>query len=344
LLPIDLEIAKEGGLFSIAGHGSLILKIRIQYEITPGFQLLTKSSIHHHEWIKPPIIDVGVLDIPVEKVVDMMFKHYDSVICGSIDKVIKDKIDIRSQVENALTILKETLLANAYYGLKLYVNPYEVLFEPISDNETEILLSGGIKLDAIVSDHNPNKVTELLFTWAENILDDNTNSVNLAIKEEIISNILCDYLNKMEYGGETLQTKSCKVDFTSQQYMKLSIKIDKPIAGTIHITSIPIYNASTETLNVKNLDIDVNPENFIYKLTAPLLSKFLASEVKNNLPVKVDKILNTYASDFNNKNVNFSGVAITTSFSKLIMKELIFNDSGVSGILQIEDLCLKVLY
>ena len=343
-LPLDLEVSKEKGLFSVAGHGSLILTIRMQYEITPAFQLITKTEIDEHTWTKEPVIDLGALDIPVEKVVDMMLKHYDSIICGSIDKVIKEKVDISHQVDNALNVLKDNLNANSFFGLRLYLYPYEVLFEEIQVEKNIINLNGAIKLEAVISNQNPFTRNDLVFTWAENILQDNINLINLNIDEEIITAILCAQLNKIEYGGETLQTKTCVVDFTSTNQMNLNITIDKPIAGALIIKSTPKYNEATESLTVTNLDITIKPESFIYKLTAPLLSKFLASEVKNNLPIDVSKILNTYTTPFKNKKVNINDVEITTNFRNLQLKQLTFDDKGVKGILQLNDLMLELGY
>lgn len=343
-LPLDLEVSKQSGLFSVAGHGSLALTLRLQYEITPAFQLITKTELSDHRWTTPPVIDLGSLDIPVEKVVDMMLKHYDSVICGSIDKVIKEKVDISQQVDNALKVLKDNLNDNSYFGLRLFLYPYEVLFEEIREERNTIVLNGAIKLEAVIADKSPFTRNDMIFTWAENILQDNINLINLKIDEEIISNILCEQLNKMEYGGEKLQTKTCVVDFTSDHHMNLNITIDKPIAGALTIKAKPKYNESDETLNISKLDIDVKPESFIYKLTAPLLSKFLASEVKNNLPIQISKILNTYTSPFKNKKVNINDVVITTNFKSLQLKELTFDDKGVKGILQLNDLVLEVAY
>lgn len=343
-LPVDLELSKASGLFSVSGHGSLMVVVKINYDINPGFQLTTKSEMAHHTWLTPAIVDVGTLDVPIEKVVEMMLKHYESVICGSIDKVIKENVDIRQQVDNALLVLKDNLNANAYFGLRLYVNPYEVLFEPVRDHENEIILKGAVQLDATVSDKNPYQSTQLSFIWADNILDDGINFINIDIDETIITAILCDYLNKMEYGGEKLQTKSCLVDFTEKHEMHLTIKIDKPIAGTILINAKPKYNNANETLTVVDLDVNVKPESFIYKLTAPLLSKFLASEVNNNLPIHLDKIIDAYTSSFKTKNVEINDVAISTRFDKLFIKELTFYEKGVKGISQINDLTLKVVY
>ena len=104
------------------------------------------------------------------------------------------------------------------------------------------------------------------------------------------------------------------------------------------------YNEATESLTVTNLDITIKPESFIYKLTAPLLSKFLASEVKNNLPIDVSKILNTYTTPFKNKKVNINDVEITTNFRNLQLKQLTFDDKGVKGILQLNDLMLELGY
>jgi hypothetical protein len=340
--PVKFQINKNDFLFSIQGHGELNLHLSTTFEINSEFQLSTKTQISKYTWIEEPKIDFGTLNFKVEQLVSMIINHYDDSISSAIDKSIKDFVDLRKVVKLGISELDKKLHQYDFKGLRPYVDPTEILLEPLSTNGGEILAKGAVRVDITVGSKNQPSNHSLSLRWVESLLSDNITYVDIKIEEEIISKMLADFINQQEYGGETLLVNNCIVD-SKKDGLEIKMDLDSPIKGKIFIKGIPFYNESLGILDINNLNVSVDPSGFLYKLSAPLLNKFLVSNIKEKLPLKVEDIINDNISKYaKGKNI-INKLEIAHRIGKVKVSEILCDDEIISMKLKVIDIELEIL-
>ena len=68
---------------------------------------------------------------------------------------------------------------------------------------------------------------------------------------------------------------SCKVDFAPSK-MNLQLSLSSPLKAMVTVDGKPRYNEAESNLYLDKLDINMKASNLIYKLSAPLVNRFLS--------------------------------------------------------------------
>ncbi|MBK8700084.1 MAG: DUF4403 family protein [Saprospiraceae bacterium] len=189
-LPLGIHFARQAGLFTVQGHGKINVHIESNYDVNASFALSTRSAIATHHWIEKPVIDFGSLDITVEKLVDLILKHYHDMIAYGIDKALKTNFDLRNVVYELVEHVKKEIGQFSFHGLKLFIEPSELLIEPVRNEDGKMVFKGALRADIACAKENPLPANELYLRWVETMLNDNITYVHVDVKEETISDIL----------------------------------------------------------------------------------------------------------------------------------------------------------
>jgi hypothetical protein len=335
-LPLAVSFIKNAALFTVQGHGKLAVELVTIFDINPAFNLSTKSRIQNHTWTEKPVIDFGSLDITIEKLIDLVLKHYDDMIASAIDKSIKDALDLSSLVKSSIVQMRQKLKAFNFKGIKLFIEPYELLLEPFETDDQFFKAKGSVRADVACATENVLEDKGIQLRWVESLLSDNITFIHFDVTENIISELLCDFVNKQQYGGQYLVCDSCKVDFKPNN-LDIQLKLTKPISGLVNLTGSPRYNESESKLYIDDLDIELKASNLIYRLTAPLVNKFLESNIKENLPIDIDALIKSQLASYYKGNTTFDGIQISHTVASIQVVEIKLNDVGVRAMIKVNE-------
>ena len=335
-LPLGINFSRQAGLFTVQGHGKIHVKIKSDFDVSPEFNLNTKSAIEDHIWLEKPVIDFGSLDITVEKLVDLILKHYHDILAHSIDKALKTKLSLPEIVNHVLAALKKDLSGFNYHGLKVFMQPSEILLEPITNEEGKMVLKGGINTALVCASKDPFAPVSPKLRWVQTLLNDNLSIMHLDVTEEVISDIMCEFINQQEYGGDALVASSCKVDFSPQK-MNLQLNLSRPVKAMLYVNGQPRYNEAESKLYLDKLDIKMKASNLIYKITAPLVNRFLEASFKEKLPVPINGLIKEQTQKDLPLSFLAGGMKIQVNVQNISVEEMQFDDVGVKAIIRIED-------
>lgn len=337
--PFTITFKKNAGLFTVSGSGKIEVNILSNFDISQDFVFTTDTHITGYKWLEKAVVDFGNMDITIEKLVNLSLEHYKDVIESSIDSALRSSVNIQKKVTEVVANFKLILSSFNFFGLSFFVEPSEIIVEPICTKHDHFYITGAIGAEIGCADINPFEISPLKLKWAEKLLHDNVAHFHVNITEKIISDLLCSYVNKQQYGGESLVSNNCLVDF-KKDGVDIKMNISKPVAGDLLIKGRPNYNASLSKLQVDQLDIDIKPESFIYKLTAPLMSKYLESELKGKLPLDIDELISLQTKKYKSTKFQREDLSLVVSFDKIDLTELNTTETSLNGIFKINEIIL----
>ncbi len=341
-LPLQFKIIKDAALFSLQSHGSLFLNLKTEFDISPNLTLSTKTKIVDYVWLDEPKIDFGALGFDIEKLVGMIIDHHKDSLSTAIDSSIRQQLNLKQLAEKATNLLKEKLKEVDFRSIKLYAELSEILLEPIQTNGDLIQIKGALRTDLACGVTNNLQPTDLQLKWVQSLLSDNISYIDINITEEIISDMLCDYINSQEYGGKMLVSTSCTVDFKPSK-VSIEMNLVEPIKAVINIDGSPRYNEHEEKLYVENLSVNVNAAGFLYKLSAPLLNKFLSSKIQENLPIDIDTEIKKNLGKYFKGKTSLKNILLSHTIEDVSISKMQFTDQGVNALIKITDIEAKVM-
>ena len=104
-LPLDIHIEKQNGLFTIEANGIILLNVTITTSISIDLHLNTKTTIDGWKWLEEPKVKVGILNIPVSPLANMVMNRIDDKITNQIDSSIAKKVNFQDLINKKLARL-----------------------------------------------------------------------------------------------------------------------------------------------------------------------------------------------------------------------------------------------
>lgn len=341
-LPLNIQLKRPAGLFTVEGSGSINLHLVVDFDINEEMKLSTKTSLVSHEWLEKPVLEIGALNIPVETLVDMVLNHHESIITAKIDASLKKVSDLNRLLLNGLDVARKSIKNQDLKGNTIQLNLHKVaLLEPMLEN-SKVILKGILEPTIGINTHNTLEQGNIKFNWIEQdeFLKASTMHVDIELPYDLLKDEMKEALQGFEVGGKYFDVKS--IDVHGGEKLNIQLEIDEPIKAQVFIQGKPIYNELEGVLFVEDLDVKVNPANFIYKLTAPLVNKFVEGKMSEFFPLEVNQKLSAIVRGNIPSEILIPSGAIKVTHKELQIDALDFAVDRIIGKASIVDLGVEL--
>lgn len=294
-LPLDIDITKEGGLFSIEAKGAIMISLTMSLDISTDLQLSTKSEIAGWKWIEEPSVKIGVFNVPASKIANIILHKMDEKIANDLDKAIAEKIDLQNLLNQKLAALIDSKQVSD--DPKMYIRAQVEGIQSSGFVEHVDKIEFPIYLDL------SNHITDIFetaedwhlppFIWVENIPLEYSQDVNLTQHYDQIEGLILSKIDGLEVGGKTIRANEVKIDGGDQ--LQIQVNITEPIESTFILNGVPVLHDGT--LNLLEMNVDMNTPNIIYKMTSPIIEKILRGEIDDKLPINLHELVREKIKD-----------------------------------------------
>lgn len=340
-LPIEVNLKRQAGLFSVEGNGTIKLSISVDYDINKNLRLKCKSDLYGHEWLTKPKLEVGALNIPVETLMNLILKHQESIITARIDEAINSRGDLSPLVFQSLQKLEakvsETLPGKN--ALDLGVKALRIVPPVKLDDLFQI--AGDLLIDVNLSDGSRGK-NDLLpeINWLESTQASQPLVLGAQVKYDDLAQLAVAQLKDIQIGGRKISITD--IDVTSTDGL-LTVEADlvDPIKGSARVKARPIYNELEQKVYIEDVDVKVKPSNLIYKMTAPIVNNVIEDEIEKRFPMDVKAIIGKGMEKLPGSFVIPEGV-IKPKLSNIVVQRLDFGSEYIEVIVHVKDTELNV--
>jgi hypothetical protein len=292
-LEAGLEFTKDAGIFSIQASGMMELQMHIGFTINRNFGLSICTELAGYAWKKPPVVEMGSLDVSLEKLSDCAIKHFNERLLKILDEKIASSIDIASLLEKTIrTQCTNHLLMS---GPELFVNicPLQIQLFDMREMEDTFIFDFWVEF-ALRMTSEPlllQNACNPSFFWLENKPEATSQSIEAEISTKFLTEALVSKMNGIELGGKKFIFENTKV-LLKGETIRIQSSLTSPLKGTISIECTPAVDHKAQQLKIEDLIIQINPESLLYKLTAPLVEKVLEQWIMSQFPVSVSPYFN----------------------------------------------------
>ena len=342
-LPLNINLKRPAGLFTVEGNGSINLHIIVDFDINSELQLTSKTNLVSHEWIEKPVLEIGSLNIPVETLVNMVLNHHESIITAKIDAAIKEVSDLNKLLKIGLEKARVNLHEQDLKGNKIDFLLQKVSLEEPSLEKDKIFVKGALEPKIGINVPGEKEQEDIDFEWLDSSTEKGQSvvQVDIQLPYDILKKEMMDALQGMEVGGRYFDVRS--LDVQGGERLRIILEIDQPIKAQIFIKGKPIYNEIEGELIIQGLDVKVNPANLIYKLTAPLVNKFIENKMEEFFPLEVNQKLGEVVRGNIPSEISIPSGKIGISHKDLTIDALDFELDRIKGRASITDLNVAVM-
>ena len=289
-VPLKIDLRRSAGLFTVEGSGSISVRLKLNYELNRDLQLRCKSELLAHEWIEKPTLDIGALNIPVETVVNLVLNHYESILTAKIDQAVNENGNLMPYVHQAIQSIESQI--NAAIPLDntvdMQLDQLSIL-SPRTAGE-QVHMEGSLRFGLSVQHKGKVKNDQLpTVEWVAELPAEVPVGVSIALGYSEIARQMVERLTEVDMGGRKVAVTD--VDISFDKLLKVMLELEEPIKGQVLVSGMPTYDKNTEVFEVADIEVKVKPSNFIYKMTAPLVNKFVEGKIEEFLPIAIGEII-----------------------------------------------------
>ncbi len=339
-LPLKIQLKREAGLFTVEGNGAINLHLAVNIDISNTLKIKAKSELVTHEWLEKPVLEIGALNIPIETLVNLVLNHHESIITAKIDNSLQDFSDLNKLLQGGLADARKKLGELDLKGNRINLDVDELILSEPNINDGKVNISGIVRPDIAINDEAVIQSSLVPFRWMTEADNKRENKVFVPITfdYDFLENELRSLLQGMEVGGKHFDVRS--IEIKGGEELNIRMVIDEPIKAEVFIKGKPVYNEIEGQLILNDIDVKVNPSNFIYKLTAPLVNRFVENKMEDFFPLSVNEKLSELVSANIPKSIDLEKAKISIAQNGIQINQMRFLDRKLRAMAQINGLAV----
>lgn len=293
MLEAGLDFTKDAGIFSIQASGMMELHLKIDFSINRGFGLSICTELVSYTWQKPPVLHMGSLDVSLEKLADCAIKHFNDRFLKTLDEKIAASADIASVLEATIRSQCTNHLLMSDPELFINICPLQIQLFDMHETKDAFIFDFWVEF-ALRMTSEPlllQNACNPSFFWMDNKPKSSAQSIEAEFSTKFLTDTLVSKMNGIELGGKKFIFENTQVSLKGET-IRIQSSLRSPLKGTISVVFTPGVDHALQKITVDELTIQINPENLLYKLTAPIIEKVLEQWIMSQFPVHVTPYFN----------------------------------------------------
>ncbi len=302
-VPLDLWIQYDLGISKVEAEGELSVDLKTAFTIGPDWNVKTVTEVVRHDWLRQPRLKMGVVNLPIGFIADLVLQNSRKNISRNIDALVKEQFNLREMVGEAWNKMYEPVLVSEEYNTWLAVNPQAIGMTPLDMKGDRI--RGTIFMEAkprVRIGRPPENIRPMplpnlqIRPQAE---DGFTIHINTDISYEEAERIA-----KSQLLGETFSQgkRSVKVEdielYGQGNKIVVNTVLSGSFDGSIYLVGKPVYNPQKNAIDIESLDYDLGTRNFLVKSAGWLLKSTIKNRIEDNMNFLLDYNLKEMQAQF----------------------------------------------
>ncbi len=292
-VPMSLWFRYKAGFAYLTGTAEIAIQFRTLFDIGADWQLHTQTVIENYEWLRKPRLQVGAIQIPIGFIGDMVVNNSRNTITTTIDRLAKEQVNLRAQVEEAWKRMFEPELLSPEYRAWLLINPETIAITPLQYTpqfiEATILISSRPRLHV---GRTPQTRTPLPLPprqFSDSPQKDFSIYLHAEVPYQEAERIAREQLNGETFssGNRTVTVQDVEL-YGKGNTLIVHTRLSGSFNGSVYLEGQPYYNPLRNSIDIKDLRFTVDTQNFLHKTAAWLLKSNLKRALQDNMDFLLD--------------------------------------------------------
>jgi len=320
------------------------LKFKNTISLGKDWAVNTVTLSDGYEWISYPQTMVGLMQIPLPFISDLLVQSNMQMITREIDLGIKESFNLRKVMTDAWTRMQKPVQVSAENSLWLKITPAEFSTVPLRASFASI--NHPVSLKALVQ----------LNFGAEPEYSLNPTLPPLKITSALPDNFSINFSMGMPFSriNEMARKQFTGYVFTYRNYkitvldisiygqgdnLIVALVVEGSIKGTIYLSGIPLFERDSNTVVLSNLDFQVSTRNALVKTASWMFHSGLVQKLSSNLVLPIGDRLQDARKELGSyleHNQNASWFTIKGEINKLDPDRILITPDAVMACFQFE--------
>lgn len=250
-----------------------------------NWQLHTKTQLTALEWTEAPTITIAGKKVAITYVINPAIRLFKTKIEKNIDTALKEFLDFKPQVLEALETLAEPMLMNEVYETWFRIAPVELYATDALIENQEIGMQLGLKcrLETFIG-QQPEKTFEaksIILKPVKSIPNQFQAKVTVFSSYQDASKIITKNFSGETFGQGKQQITIREVNLWQRNHrIIIALALKGSINGTIYLAGVPKYDSLKQEIYFDEMDYALDTKNFIIKSAQWMAQGYILKKIQ----------------------------------------------------------------
>lgn len=324
--------------------GALAMMFRTSVTLKPDWTVETSTTSTGYEWLEEPVIKVAGFNVPVKFVADQVLKHNLSTLGKSIDKSVKQYLDLKPYMEQVWQQVNKPLMLSEQYKLWMVAEPSGLHATQINAVNGVIKIQAGITstIEAFAG-KKPETGSPVPLPDLQIVKDADDRAIvhtSAELTFEELNAVAASYLAGQSFrqGAKRVTIENLNV-YGSGRRLVAEIALSGSFKGKVYLSGIPAFNPSDSTLFLKDFDFDVSTRNVLHKSAAWLIQSGFPNLVKKHMVWSLAEDIRVLSGTINTSFREYrlaEGITLNGEVIRMSVDDIVITPDGVKPFLSAE--------
>lgn len=325
------------------GECALAIKFKSKLSIDSTWKVSSKTESNGYEWINKPKVKLGDFSLPVTYIADRILNSQQDKLAKIIDRQVAENLNIKKYIEEVWSKIQNPIAVSKEPEVWLSIKPMQAQITPFVGKTGKI--SSSIGLTAYAKSWVGQK-PEISATKLSNLklINAPTNQFAISLASDISYPFATEMAKKF-IQGETYFFKDGKYKITvndiniygSGKKLVLNLLVDGSIKGNIYLTGLPIYDAGSNSLLIKELEYDLDTKDKLIKSADWLAHGSFVKKIESYLKYPLDKEINSskdlIQKSLTNKRIS-NNILLNGKIVELVPQQVLITPESIKTIVK----------
>jgi hypothetical protein len=251
-------------------EGAIQMNFKTTYDINSNWEMVTKTVMTDYKWLETPKISIAGTKISISTIANSLLNSNKKFLENTIDEQIKSNLDIQSSAKDAWLMMQDPIHVHEAYKVWLKLTPKSIAMTPLKVENGKIYSAIGIQSssEVILGEkpvvtknpvlppfNRPSSIPEIFI-------------INLSAEVPYLE---AEKIAKSQIVGQTFTEGKRSITvldlniYGQEEDVIIGATVDGSMKGQIYFRGKPVYDAATSTVEITNVDFDVQTKNVLLK-------------------------------------------------------------------------------
>lgn len=350
ILPLKATINYRYGItkFGISLHDTREINLNGTVNLVSNigltnWKLNTQTELKSLEWNESPRVVIAGQSVAITYLINPAIKYFKSEIEESIDDAIKNALDFKPNVLDALDKICKPILMSAEYESWLCIVPIELYATDAVLKNSTITMEMGLKcnIETVIGQQPESRFdrNKIILKPVSKMPDKiNANIVVVSTYKDATKIMVKNFQGK-EFGeGKKKVTVQNVAIWQKESKMVIALDLSGSLNGTIYLTGFPQYNSTTKEIYFEQLDYVIDTKAKLLKSANWLASGYILKKFQETCRYSISPSLTEGKQKMLDYTKNYSpmpGVYINGEIGDIEFKKIQLTNKAIIAFLNI---------
>jgi Domain of unknown function (DUF4403) len=342
-VPLKLWVFKKIiGSRGIESEGEIALTFKTTLNIKPDWSVEPRTELASYDWLRNMVVKTGLGNIDVKYIANIIIDRSKSTLSGAIDQQLKNQLQIKTNLDEAWKMMQNPVSMNSSYGTWwIKLTPQRVAMTPLrsTGNAIESVITAESFVEVVAGNQQPafRPNTVLPAFQLNNSVISNDFNVNLttdiSIKEA--EQMAKNFVKGQTFnpGGKTIRVEDIQM-FGQNDKIVVNTKFSGDYTGSLYLIGRPIFNPKKNTIEMEDLDYDLETKSFLMRSATWLFDKTILKKIKESCVFPLDENVKYFKTMMNDqlKNYKFNNnVSLNGSVDDIKVEKILLTQGNIKA-------------